>query len=408
LFLERRAGFDIQYNMHALIRILASEKCRVEYLEDPFADMISEDQVMTVYGLKMKQPILTWIAHSHHPHSVAFNHARPIRHTRSRVEAIVFVTILSNGIRVSARRLTMPSEHVLMSHVISSPVPRRYAQILYQLSHPDYGLAHVFSERETLSMEFDLVLTPNGEYRPRINDAAIWPSLLPLIAQEQMHSNAPVLEYVQHPTQTEQEAIRGATTANVFCVFRHVGHPSLLIVTSEVGNPDNFSSGRRAIRHVPMPTPLDTPGYHPRLRAPLQMLRHGPHAANINSSNDEERLTQLRTFLIHSGIPGARLDTVGPDNFTAGNYFNIHSTVLPVNPPWGRCLCICIRCSPHTRDQFEIVYNYPLHSHHSSRFRNARSEYSYPPDYETITCRDQQTVLEALRSLKDPIDISYT
>jgi hypothetical protein len=248
----------------------------------------------------------------------------------------------------------------------------------------------------------------NGEYRPRINDAAIWPSLLPLIAQEQMHSNAPVLEFVQHPTQTEQEAIRRATTDHVFCIFRHVGHPFLLIVTSEIENHDNFSSGRRAIRYIPLHRQDHPLGQHLRLRAPLQMLRHGPHAANINTFNDEETLTQLRTFLIHSGIPGARLDTVGADNFTAGNYFNIHSTVLPVNPPWGRCLCICIRCSPHATDQFELVYNYPIHSHHSSRFRNARSEYSYPPDYETITCRDQQSVLEALLSLKDPIDISYT
>ena len=163
----------------------------------------------------------------------------------------------------------MPSEHVLLSHVISSPVPRRYAQILYQLSDSDYGLAYVMSEMETLSMEFDLVLTPNGEYRPRLNDAALWPFLLPLIAQEQMHSDTPVLEFVQHPTQTEQAAIRRATTDHVFCMFRHVGHPFLLLVTSEIGDPDKYSSGRRALRYVPLDHPL---GQHLRLRAPLQML----------------------------------------------------------------------------------------------------------------------------------------
>jgi hypothetical protein len=271
LFVENQGGFDIQYNMHALIRTLASENCRIEFLEDPFKESISRGHVVSVFG-KVRHPILTWIAHSHHPHSVTFNHIRPIRHTRSRIEAIVFVTVLSNGIRVSARRLTMPSEHVLLSHVISSPVPRRYAQILYQLSDSDYGLAYVMSEMETLSMEFDLVLTPNGEYRPRLNDAALWPSLLPLIAQEQMHSNTPVLEFVQHPTQTEQEAIRRATTDHVFCIFRHVGHPSLLIVTSEIGYNDNFSSGRRAIRYVPLHRQDHPLGQQPRLRAPLQIL----------------------------------------------------------------------------------------------------------------------------------------
>jgi hypothetical protein len=304
----------------------------------------------------------------------------------------------------------MQSEGVLMSHMIGPHIPRSYWVVLYNhLFDQRYGLASVCSGQNPIRLEFDVLLTPTGDYRSLLNDTAFWPFLLPLIAQEQMHSSAPVLDYVQQPTETEQEAIRRVTPDHVFCVFRHVGHNSLLIVASEAGTPAHLASGRRAIRHIPLPPPPIVPGsYRMRLRAPLQMLRHGPHAANINSSNDEETLTQLRTFLIHSGIPGARLDTVGADNFTAGNYFNIHSTVLPVNPPWGRCLCICIRCSPHTRDQFEIVYNYPLHSHHSSRFRNARSEYSYPPDYETITCRDQQSVLEALLSLKHPRDISYT
>jgi hypothetical protein len=272
-FVEKQDGFDIQDNMHALIRTLASENCRVEFLEDPFEESISRSHVVSVFGVKVRHPILTWIAHSHRPHDVLFNHARPMPHARSRVEAVVFLKDLGNGVSVSARRLTMPSEHFLMSHVISSSMPRRYSQILYSLSQPTYGLESVFLGQVPFILEFDVFLTPTGDYRPRLNDAALWPSLLPLIAQEQMQSNAPVLEYVQHPTQKEQEAIRSVTPAHVFCIFRRIGHPSLLIVTtSEAQNFAKFSSGRRAIHHIPLPTPLDSWRYRPRLRVPLQIL----------------------------------------------------------------------------------------------------------------------------------------
>lgn len=272
LFVENPANFEIQYNMRALIRILASENCRIEFLEDPIEDAIYSAHVMSVSGIRVRQPMLTWIAHSHRPHGVVFNHARSIPHARSRVEAVVFVTGISNGISVTARRLTMPSEHALLNLVTSSPIPW-HARLLYNLSDPRYGLARVLSEKITISLQFIVVLTATGDYRPRLNDAALWPFLLPLIAQEQMHSDTPVLEFVQHPTQTEQAAIRRATTDHVFCIFRHVGHPFLLLVTSEIGDPDNFSSGRRALRYVPLDHPL---AQHLRLRAPLQILPPRP------------------------------------------------------------------------------------------------------------------------------------
>jgi hypothetical protein len=249
LLLEYGAVFDVQYNMPALIRTLASANCRVEYLEDPVADLIYNEQVWTVQGLKTKNPTRTWIAHSHRPH------ARSSPHARSRVEAVVFLTSTSGGLRVCARRLTMPSEHYMMSYVIGSHMPGNYALTLYTLSRQYNGLPFLFLSKLSIGLGFDLVLTPNGEYRPRLNDADLWPALLPLIAQERIHSNGPVLEYVHRPTQTELEAILTITSAHVYCVFRHVGHHALLIVTAEPYLPDNFSSGRRAIFYIPLPPP---------------------------------------------------------------------------------------------------------------------------------------------------------
>ena len=146
LLLEYGAVFDVQYNMPALIRTLASANCRVEYLDDPVADLIYKEEVMTVYGMRTKNPTRIWIAHSHRPHGVVFNHARPSPHTRSRVEAVVFLTSVSSGLRVSARRLTMPSEHCLMSYVISSHMPGNYAETLYALSR-QHGCDNMLTNR---------------------------------------------------------------------------------------------------------------------------------------------------------------------------------------------------------------------------------------------------------------------
>jgi hypothetical protein len=275
LFVENPANFEIQYNMRALIRILASENCRIQLLEDPLEDDIYSGNVMTVSDFRVRHPMLAWIAHSHRPHGVLFNHARPIPHARSRVEAVVFLKIVSRGIHVHARRLTMQSETVLMSHMIGPHIPRRYWVVLYNhLFDQRYGLASVCSGQNPIRLNFDVLLTPTGDYRPLLNDTAFWPFLLPLIAQEQMHSSAPVLDYVQQPTETEQEAIRRVTPDHVFCVFRHVGHNSLLIVASEPGTPAHLASGRRAIRHIPLPPPPTAAGsYRMRLRVPMDSNR---------------------------------------------------------------------------------------------------------------------------------------
>lgn len=259
LALNINPGSQFHFNqaIRDLLRLLSPPNCHIVDIADHSLDLIQKQWVRGFLGEEV-YPTTIWLAFSQ---------------PRNILTAVVFVEDYGPEMRVvHARMLSTPLERDLISTLMDQRLDSRNVLKTFIFVLRDFkGLLEAPSIH-TQYHYFDVVYTPSaagtsGHYLTYVNDQALWPLILPAVAQ----SVGFRLIHLPAPPTSEIQRIRTHINEQIYCVFRletgDLLRDCLIVVTSDLRNRRNdtrqYNASRRIFHKIPLQGPLGI-SYHPQ------------------------------------------------------------------------------------------------------------------------------------------------
>lgn len=236
-------AFYLHENMVSLLRIISPPNSRIEKIEDPSASDIEHKLVKCWMGVEVDDPWTIWLSYT----------AMPEGHN---LNAVVFVQHMAPTLMIiRSRMLREPIEARLISTMLGQGM--NHADIFWVFhallgeSFRDFITNPASSSALSLTFRFNVTQISDGEFLPKIHDAALWPQIIPIAAARLFEFE---FIHIHVPSAFELGVIMQHTQEHIFCIFRSIDMNHLIVVTAEKPNPKlanllPYSNAVRVIWH---------------------------------------------------------------------------------------------------------------------------------------------------------------
>jgi hypothetical protein len=163
-----------------LLTLLSPSQCRMVSIE-PVPD--ADKDIRDTFGGRIRERYTLWLAYSH---------------PRNRIRAVVFANQQHNHLQIQAKRVALQSDYLFLQEVINRGLSHN--DILHLLeSKPEFSKCMIDPEENFFSFQFGVEQNDQGDWVSTVDDATLWPDILPLIA----YSVGLHIVHIPHPTPEE-------------------------------------------------------------------------------------------------------------------------------------------------------------------------------------------------------------